>query len=109
MLPMLKLAGASFASSSWGDTARAKDILGRTASLEIRMVEAHTGDPAGRDYDPAKIDAAIKGNVPFGTELFYERRGGANPEPLLLSKQVIITGERLTKAAPTFDSRDQRP
>ncbi len=91
------------------DTARAKDILGRTASLEVRMVEAHASDPAGRDYDPAKIEAAIKGNIPFGTELFYERRSGANAEPLLLSKQVIITGERLTKAAPTFDQRDQRP
>jgi len=90
------------------DTARAKDILGRTASLEIRMVEAHASDPQGRDYDPTKIEAAIKGNVPFGTELFYERRGAA-AEPLLISKQVIITGERLTKAAPTFDQRDQRP
>ena len=90
------------------DTARAKDILGRTASLEIRMVEAHAGDPAARDYDPAKIDAAINGNVPFGTELFYERRGNSK-EALLVSKQVVITGERLTKAAPTFDQRDQRP
>ncbi|MEK7835173.1 MAG: protein translocase subunit SecD, partial [Pseudomonadota bacterium] len=90
------------------DTARAKDILGRTATLEIRMVEAHASDPAARDYDPAKIDAAVKGNVPFGTELFYERRG-PTAEPLLVSKQVVITGERLTKAAPTFDQRDQRP
>ena len=90
------------------DTARAKDILGRTASLEIRMVEAHASDPAARDYDPAKIEAAVKGNIPFGTELFYERRG-AVAEPLLVSKQVVITGERLTKAAPTFDQRDQRP
>ena len=90
------------------DTARAKDILGRTASLEIRMVEAHAGDPQARDYDPAKIEAAIGGNVPFGTELFYERRGTVT-EPLLVSKQVILTGERLTKAAPTFDQRDQRP
>ncbi len=90
------------------DTARAKDLLGRTASLEVRMVEAHAGDSSARDYEPAKIEAAIKGNIPFGTELFYERRG-SGVEPLLLSKQVIITGERLTKAAPTFDQRDQRP
>jgi preprotein translocase subunit SecD len=72
------------------------------------MVEAHASDPAGRDYDPQKIEAAIKGNIPFGTELFYERRGSA-VEPLLISKQVIFTGERLTKAAATFDQRDQRP
>ena len=90
------------------DTARAKDILGRTASLEMRLVEAHAGDPAARDYDPAKIEAAIKGTVPFGMELFYERRG-AQSEPLLLSKQVIVTGERLTKASPTFDQRSSQP
>jgi preprotein translocase subunit SecD len=90
------------------DTARAKDILGRTASLEIRMVEAHASSPEARDYDPQKIEAAIKGIIPFGTELFYERHGNV-VEPLLLSKQVLITGERLTKAAPTFDQRDQRP
>jgi preprotein translocase subunit SecD len=90
------------------DTARAKDILGRTASLEMRLVEAHAGDPAARDYDPARIEAAIKGNVPFGTELHYERRGTSS-EPLLLSKQVIVTGERLTKASPTFDQRNQQP
>jgi len=90
------------------DTARAKDILGRTATLEIRMVEAHAGSPEARDYDPQKIEAAVKGTIPFGTELFYERHGNV-VEPLLLSKQVLITGERLTKAAPTFDQRDQRP
>jgi len=90
------------------DTARAKDILGRTASLEIRLVEAHAGGPGSRDYDPAKIDAALKGNIPFGTELFYDRRSD-QPEPLLLSKNVVITGERLTNAAPSFDSQTQEP
>ncbi len=90
------------------DTARAKDILGRTASMEVRMVEAQIGDPQARDYDQQKIDAAIKGNPPFDTELLYARHGDAS-EPLLLSKQVIITGERLTNAAPTFDSQDHRP
>lgn len=90
------------------DTARAKDILGRTASLELRLVEAHASDPAGRDYDPQKIEAAVKGNVPFGTELFIERRGKTT-EPLLLSKNVIITGERLTNAAPSFDQQTQEP
>ena len=90
------------------DTARAKDILGRTASLEIRLVEAHLGGVGTRDYDPVKIDAALKGNIPFGTELFFERRGSQS-EPLLLSKTVVLTGERLTNAAPTFDQQDQRP
>ena len=91
------------------DTTRAKDILGRTATLEIRMVEAHAGDPSGRNYDPQKIQQAISGQVPFGTELHYSAREGSNKEPLLLSKQVVITGERLTDAAPGFDSVSHTP
>ena len=90
------------------DTARAKELLGRTASLELRLVEAHASDPQGRDYDPKKIEEAMKGNVPFGTELFIEHRGKTT-EPLLLSKNVILTGERLTNAAPSFDQQNNEP
>ncbi|MEQ1774974.1 MAG: protein translocase subunit SecD [Burkholderiales bacterium] len=90
------------------DTTRAKDILGRTATLEIRMVEAHAGDPASRNYEPQKIEQAVKGQVPFGTELHYVLRDGGK-EALLLSKQVVLTGERLTDASPGFDSTDNRP
>ena len=90
------------------DTAKAKDILGRTATLEIRMVEAHSNDPGVRDYDPQKIQQALSGQVPFGTELFYLQREGAK-EPLLLSRQVVITGDRLTDASPGFDQTDNRP
>ena len=90
------------------DTTRAKDILGRTATLEIRMVEAHAGDPAGRNYDPQKMDQAVKGQVPFGTELHYAQRDGGK-EALLLSKQIVITGERLTDASPGFDSTSNTP
>ncbi|MBX9812517.1 MAG: protein translocase subunit SecD [Burkholderiales bacterium] len=90
------------------DTAKAKDILGRTATLEVRMVEAHAGDPSAKNYDPQKIEQAINGQVPFGTELFYVQREGGK-EPLLLSKQIVITGDRLTDASPGFDSQDHRP
>ena len=90
------------------DTTRAKDILGRTATLEIRMVEAHAGDPAARNYDPQKIEQAVKGSVPFGTELHYSQRDSGK-EALLLGKQVVLTGERLTDASPGFDSTDNRP
>jgi preprotein translocase subunit SecD len=90
------------------DTTRAKDLLGRTATLEIRMVEAHAGDPGSRNYDPQKIQQAISGQVPFGTELHYSQRDRGK-EALLLSKQVVITGERLTDASPGFDSTDNRP
>jgi preprotein translocase subunit SecD len=90
------------------DTATAKDILGRTATLEVRMVEAHSNDPSVRDYDPQKIQQALNGQVPFGTELFFLQREGAK-EPLLLSRQVVITGDRMTDASPGFDQTDNRP
>jgi preprotein translocase subunit SecD len=90
------------------DTAKAKDILGRTATLEVRMVEAHAGDPGARDFDPQKIEQAIAGQVPFGTELFEATRDGRK-ESLLLSKQVVITGERMTDASPGLDQQDNRP
>lgn len=74
------------------DTAKAKDILGRTATLEIRMVD-----------DDGDIDAALRGSVPFGTELLTERGGG----PLLVKKQVLLTGDRITDAQPGFDQDNQ--
>ena len=77
------------------DTAKAKDILGRTATLEIRMV----------DDTPGALEAAQSGQVPFGTELYVER-GGA---PLLVKKQVVLTGDRLTDAQPGFDNQTQEP
>jgi preprotein translocase subunit SecD len=73
------------------DTAKAKDILGRTATLEIRMVD----DSAGA------LDAAIAGNPPFGSELYTERGG----QPLLVKKLVVLTGDRLTDAQPGFDNQ----
>lgn len=74
------------------DTAKAKDILGRTATLEIRMVD-----------DERDLDAALRGKVPFGTELYEERGGG----PLLVNKQVLLTGDRITDAQPGFDMDNQ--
>ena len=80
------------------DTAKAKDILGRTATLEVRMVaEEHS--------DPATIRAAVAGQVPFGTELYYERDG----TPVLVRKQVVLTGERITDAQPGFDQQTSEP
>lgn len=77
------------------DTAKAKDILGRTATLEIRMV----------DDTPGALEGALAGRVPFGTELYTERGGS----PLLVKKQVVLTGERLTDAQPGFDSQTREP
>jgi preprotein translocase subunit SecD len=76
------------------DTAKAKDILGRTATLEIRMVE---------DGAEARAAETGTGPVPLGTERFLERNGA----PVIVKKQVILTGENLTDAQPGFDSQTQ--
>jgi preprotein translocase subunit SecD len=76
------------------DVGMVKEIIGRTATLELRMVEDA----------PGALESALAGNVPFGTELYTES-GGA---PILIRKQVELTGERLTDAQPGFD-RDHKP
>ena len=78
------------------DTATAKDILGRTATMEMRLVE---------DSAEARAAASGTGAVPFGTERFFERNGQA----VIVKKQVIITGESLTDAQPGVDSQNQQP
>ncbi|MGN2392531.1 protein translocase subunit SecD [Pelomicrobium sp. G1] len=77
------------------DTAKAKEILGRTATLEIRLVD-ETHDP---------LEAERTGNLPLGTELYRDRDG----TPLLVKKSVVLTGERITDAQPGFDSRTGEP
>src|SRR6476661_4364821 len=77
------------------DTARAKDILGRTATLEIRMVN----DDAGAQ------ESARGGSVPFGNDLLTDRNG----EPLLVRRQVVLTGDRINDAQPGFDQRSNEP
>lgn len=92
------------------DTAKAKDIIGRTATLELRMVDAHAGDPSSRDYDPQKIQAAMQGTIPAGDELLMSNRArGGQQDPLLVSKQVVVTGDRLTDAAPGYDQSSGTP
>jgi preprotein translocase subunit SecD len=88
------------------DTARAKDILGRTAGLEFRMVEGQMTNPGGLNYEPAQIQAALAGNVPPGTELVFDNSHGGR-EPLLVSKNVLLTGERLSDASPGFDQNQR--
>jgi preprotein translocase subunit SecD len=78
------------------DTAKAKDILGRTATLEMRLVE---------DGAEARAAENNSGAVPFGAERFFERNGQA----VIVKKQVILTGENLTDAQPGFDSQNQQP
>ena len=80
------------------DTAKAKDILGRTATLEVRMVEEEK-------MDPGTLQQAKAGQLPFGTELYYERNG----QPVLVKKQVVLTGERINDAQPGFDGQSGEP
>jgi len=78
------------------DTAKAKDILGRTATLEMRLVdESAEGRAAEMGTGP----------VPFGSEKFLDRQG----RPVIVKKQVLVTGENLTDAQPGFDSQTQQP
>ncbi len=77
------------------DPARCKDVIGRTASLELRMVD---DDIAGferyRDQPP-----------PFGLDKMISSRG----EVVLVKKQVVITGDKVTDAQPGFDSQTGGP
>ena len=75
------------------DTAKAKDIIGRTALLEMRLVDD--------DASPTDIDNAIDGNIPVGRDLFYDR----NENPLLLKKDIILTGENINNAGPGVDNQ----
>jgi len=76
------------------DTAKAKDILGRTATLEIRLVE---------ESAEARAAESGAGAVPFGTERYLDRNG----QGVIVKKQVILTGDNLTDAQPGFDNQTQ--
>ena len=76
------------------DTAKAKEILGRTATLEIRMVDEERSDAA-------TLERAAKGQVPFGDEFYIERNG----QPILVKKSVILTGDYITDAGPGLDQQ----
>ena len=78
------------------DTAKAKDILGRTATLEVRMVDEST---------EARAAELGSGPVPFGDEKYLDRNGQA----VIVKKQVVLTGENLTDAQPGFDGQTQEP
>ncbi|MBQ8829162.1 MAG: protein translocase subunit SecD [Burkholderiaceae bacterium] len=77
------------------DTAKAKDILGRTATLEVRMV----------DDSAEALSQLSQGIVPFGTERYKDREG----RDILVKRQVVLTGDNLNDAQPGFDSQTQEP
>lgn len=70
------------------DTARAKEILGATASIEFHMVD-----------DKADPNAAQSGRLSAGSEVYQRREGGT----VVLKKEVMLTGNHITGAQPSFD------
>ena len=74
------------------DTARAKDIIGRTATLQVRMVED----------DQGKLSDAINGNVPAGYELLDDVSSRGHSK-ILLKNDVELTGDNINDAQPSFD------
>ena len=76
------------------DTARAKDILGKTATLDFVMV----------DHD-ADIRQALMGKVPPGARILYDRGN----RPWVVKKRVILTGDSITGATSGYDNRDGAP
>jgi len=78
------------------DTAKAKAIIGRTASLEVRLVED----------DPAKLAEARSGNVPAGFELM-EELGAKGNTTILVRKEVELTGDNINDAQPGFDDKNE--
>ena len=75
------------------DTARAKKILGRTATLELHMA----------DFTDAEITAALQGQVPLGAKLLNEQDGERGSAPILVRTNVVLTGEYITGAGPDRD------
>ena len=76
------------------DTARAKDILGATATLEYRAQDL--------EHD---VQGAIEGRVPAGSKLYKDRDG----RPILLKRQVIVTGDQITDATSGLDQSSGSP
>ncbi|HVP09182.1 MAG TPA: protein translocase subunit SecD [Burkholderiales bacterium] len=74
------------------DTAKAKEILGRTATLEVRLVD----------------EDAMRSGSAFNVDVFPERKRDGSVSQVPVKKQVIVTGDQFTGAQATFD-QDQRP
>ncbi|NLJ52461.1 MAG: protein translocase subunit SecD [Alcaligenaceae bacterium] len=77
------------------DVARAKEILGRTATLQLRLVED----------SPSAMAAIASGTVPFGMEAFQDTNG----QTILLRRQVLLTGENLQDARAGRNPQTQQP
>src|SRR5690606_26179149 len=75
-------------------TARAKEILGATATLEFRMVD-----------EEGSIEEALAGKVPVSSKLYKTREG----RPVLLKKRILLTGEHIVDASAGFEQQTSSP
>ena len=78
------------------DTARAKDILGATATLEFRLTEGTRSD---------WMNAENGGSIPLNAKLYHQRNG----DPVLLKRRVIVTGDQINSASSTIDTQSGTP
>ena len=78
------------------DTARAKDILGATATLEFRLTEGTRSD---------WMNAENGGSIPLNSRLYHQRNG----DPVLLKRRVIVTGDQINSASSTIDTQSGTP
>ena len=76
------------------DTARAKEILGRTATLAVKMVD-----------EDHSLTAALAGNIPPGSKLYHDRHG----QPILLKDRTIYSGNDIVDASAGFDNQSGQP
>jgi len=76
------------------DPARAKEILGATATLEYRLVD-----------ETGSVEDAVAGQVPIGSRLYKDRKG----EPILLKKRIIVTGNQIIDASSGIDQQNGSP
>ena len=77
------------------DTTQAKDILGATATLEFRMVDF--------EHD---VQKAVENHAPIGSRIYYKREDGL---PVLLQRNIIVTGDQIVQATSTIDQRSGSP
>jgi preprotein translocase subunit SecD len=85
------------------DAARAVQLIGKTARLEFRLVD-----------EQRSVEEALKGKVPEGAEVLYERKvnkqtGEVTRAPFLIRKQVLLTGDALTDAEVRIGSQFNEP
>ncbi|HCZ12101.1 MAG TPA: protein translocase subunit SecD [Nitrospiraceae bacterium] len=85
------------------DPKRALELIGKTALLEFKLVD-----------EGASVDEALKGNIPEGSEILYEKNvdketGRVSTTPLVIKKRAVLTGDVISDARVAIDSQFNKP